>query len=53
MIWGADGDAEAGGQMPRLLHADGLHAHDRADLLAGGGDLGVAQLPRPSTPATQ
>ena len=39
--------AVAGGQMPRLLHALGLHAHDRADLLAGGGDFRVAQLARP------
>ena len=40
--------AVAGGQMPGLLHACCLHADDRADLLAGGGDFGVAQFPRPS-----
>jgi hypothetical protein len=40
--------AVAGGQMPGLLHARRLHADDRPDLLAGGGDFGVAQFPRPS-----
>ena len=35
--------------MPSVLHARGLHAHDRADLLSGGGDLGVTQFPRAST----
>ena len=40
--------AVAGGQMPSLLHARRLHAYDRPDLLAGGGDFGVAQFPRPS-----
>jgi len=34
--------------MPSLLHARRLHAYDRPDLLAGGGDFGVAQFPRPS-----
>ena len=37
----------AGGQMPSLLHAHSFHANDRADLLAGGGDFGVAQHARP------
>ncbi len=40
--------AVAGRQMPRLFHVLGLHAHHRADLLAGGGDLGVAQFARPA-----
>ena len=41
--------AIAGGEMPSFLHARRLHAHDRPDLLAGGGYLGVAQFPRAST----
>src|ERR1700691_723297 len=41
--------AVAGGQMPRLLHARRLHAYDRADLLAGGRDFGVAQFARLSS----
>ena len=40
--------AIAGGQMPSFLHGRSLHADDRADLLARGGDFRVAQLPRPS-----
>ena len=34
--------------MPSLLHGRRFHAYDRPDLLAGGGDFGVAQFPRPS-----
>jgi hypothetical protein len=34
--------------MPGLLHARRFHADDLSDLLAGGGDFGVAQFPRPS-----
>ena len=40
--------AIAGGQMPRLAHSRGLHAHDRSDLVARGGDFRIVQLTRPS-----
>ena len=43
--------AVAGGQMPSLLHTLSLHAHHRADLLAGGGDFRLAQLARPPAQA--
>jgi len=33
----------AGGQVPGVFHPLGLHAHDRADLAVGPGDLGAAQ----------
>jgi len=32
--------------MPRFRHAGRLHAHDRSDFVAGGGDFRVAQLTR-------
>ena len=39
--------AVASGQVPSLLHAGGMNANNRAHLLTGGGDFGVAQLARP------
>ena len=48
MICGRGERAVAGGQMPGFLHSRGLDAHDRSDLVAGGGDFRVAQFTRPS-----